>query len=96
MNIAIDHPTDRPNFTLVTIGPIELAFSYRTVIGFRLDSIGPWVTRPNEWGPTTGRHLAWLGQNPSRAPMIDADRFKVELARNLENLGALAAFYDEG
>jgi hypothetical protein len=59
MNISIEHPTNRPNYSWVTIGDLTLAFSYETVIGFHT-SPGGWQTRQNVWGPTTGKHLNWL------------------------------------
>jgi len=64
MDIKLEHPTNRPNFTLVTVGLLEIAFSYSTPIGFRHGET--WQLRQNEWGPTTGRHLNWLPQGDGR------------------------------
>lgn len=87
MKVSIDHPTDLVNFSLVTVGKVELAFSYKTIIGFRVDSVGPWITRPNEWGPTTGKHLGWLGRSPRKVETETADRFLDELETQLAYLG---------
>lgn len=59
--IEISHPTDRPNFAIVEVGNVELAFSYQILIGVR----GPatnyqWRVVPNKWGQTTGKHLKYL------------------------------------
>ena len=57
--IAIEHPTDRVNFTIVHLGGYSVAFSYKTAIGYR--QIGrPWEVAVNTWGPTTGKHCNWL------------------------------------
>lgn len=80
MEVRVEHPTDRPNFVLVALGPeLELAFSYRTVIGFRTGS--GWVLSENLWGPTTGKHLNWLpGSN--RVPRAEFEtRLGAALAR---------------
>ena len=47
--------TQGSNFANVTVGKLELAFSYKTVIGFA--SGARWVISENLWGPTTGKHL---------------------------------------
>ena len=66
MTPTIDHPTDRPNFSIVSTDEADYAFSYRTCIGFnRWDGKG-WIVRRNEWGPTTGKHLNWLDGDKSR------------------------------
>ena len=38
---------------------IKIWFSYETPIAFRED--GRIVCRENEWGPTTGKHMRWIG-----------------------------------
>ena len=57
---SISHPTDRPNFTIVTVGDIKFAFSYETVVGFARDDDTAWTVTENNWGPTTGGHLNHL------------------------------------
>jgi hypothetical protein len=59
---TIKHPTNRPNFTVVTLGAADdremwLAFSYETCIGFMRPSWKSWILRQNVWGPTTGKHM---------------------------------------
>lgn len=80
--VSIDHPTDRPNFTLVEVGSLQLAFSYKTVIGFN-DAWSGWVLRENEWGPITGKHLNWLNTDADRVP---GEEFEALLATVLDRL----------
>ncbi len=61
MNVSISHPTDRPNFSLVFVGSLTLAFSYQTVIGYQ-EGWSAWRLTENYWGPTTGKHLNWLDE----------------------------------
>ena len=87
MQVAISHPTNRPNFTEVTVGDVTLWFSYETVVGFRdwRTGRGLRVTQ-NYWGPTTGKHLNWI-DNGDKASRLDADDFKLELIQSLRSLG---------
>jgi hypothetical protein len=59
MNLTIDHPTGRDNFTEVTIGDLTVWFSYRTPVAFMYPGEGR-VVAENEWGPTTGKHLNYV------------------------------------
>ena len=64
----VEHPTDRPNFTVVTLDAggereLWLAFSYETCIGFTRPMWDKWIVRWNEWGPTTGKHMNLLNSN---------------------------------
>lgn len=43
----------------VSVGPIDVYYSYTTVVAFRTPDAGL-VVRHNEWGPTTGKHLNWI------------------------------------
>jgi hypothetical protein len=61
MQVSISHPTDRPNFSVVTIGSLSLWFSYTTVIAFMTPEIS--VVCDNVWGPTTGKHLNYIDSN---------------------------------
>lgn len=47
--------------TYVTLGDVELAFSYETVVAYR-DDAGWWKSE-NVWSQTTGRHLAEIPGN---------------------------------
>ena len=58
MNVSISHPTDRPNFTEVTLGDKTVYFSYKTPIAFRGEN--GLVIRENDWNVTTGKHLNWI------------------------------------
>lgn len=53
--ISIENYARGENAHLVTIGDVELFFSYKTLIGFKAN--GETVTRDNQWGKTTGAHL---------------------------------------
>jgi hypothetical protein len=64
MNVSINHPTDKVNFTEVTLGELTVWFSYKTPIAFRV-GYGKRVCRENDWGPTTGKHFAYLGSDKS-------------------------------
>ena len=44
------------NFTYLIIGPLDLWYSYKTVIAFRTPATGL-VVSENLWGPTTGKHI---------------------------------------
>lgn len=67
MNVTISHPTDRPNFSRVTVGELVLHFSYETVIAFHHPSTGLAVSE-NLWGPTTGKHIGAGGVQPQGPP----------------------------
>lgn len=79
MNVAIEHPTDRPNFAIVRIGGVGLAFSYRTLIGVSV-GFGPWKVSENVWSSTTGKHLNYL--NSDKDSRLPADQF-AELVSSL-------------
>lgn len=81
MNVSINHPTDRPNFTVVEVGDLTLWFSYRTVVGFQ-KGYGPITVRENDWGPTTGKHLGMIGSgNQDRIPGVEFERLLGEALR---------------
>ena len=56
----VDHPTDRPNFCRVNVDHTDYWFSYRTLVAFQRPG-DLLVCRQNDWGPTTGKHLRYLG-----------------------------------
>ncbi len=43
--------------SVLTIGHLRVYFSYRTPVAFHRPGAGL-TSRMNEWGPTTGRHIA--------------------------------------
>jgi len=73
--ITMQHPTDRPNFSIVRIsgdgGHLSLAFSYSTIVG--ISDGGRWHVCENVWSVTTGKHLNWLNENKSER--MDRDEF---------------------
>jgi len=71
MNISIDHPTGRPNFTIVEINGQDLYFSYKTLIAVR-DGSGLLI-RKNDWNQTTGKHLNFIDSDKSIR--IDGEKF---------------------
>ena len=57
--ITLTNPTRRKTPAhIVTVGEHELFFSYETLIAYR-GKVS--IRRPNDWGPTTGRHFNELG-----------------------------------
>ena len=89
MPIDISHPTDRPNFALVEFGNVELAFSYRTLIGVRGPSTDyKWRVVPNKWGPTTGKHLNYLVAGTREEREVDPETLLTLATESLrEELG---------
>lgn len=60
-------------------GPHELFFSYETLIAYRGPAYPHGVRRPNDWGPTTGRHFREL--DCANFGSLTGDAFEAELAR---------------
>lgn len=85
MRIDIEHPTNRPNFSIVRLGTLRIAFSYQTPIGY--DDGSGWVVRVNDWGPTTGKHLNQLDSatalDDGYADRIPGDQFEANLTNVL-------------
>ena len=97
MNVSINHPTDRPNFTEVRVGTLELWFSYRTIIAFRDSRNAQRGVRviQNYWSATTGKHLNAIDYG-DKASRLDSDDFQLELTKALGSLsgGALGDMID--
>ena len=83
MNVSIDHPTSKVNFTIVYVGSLTLAFSYKTIIGFQM-GWESWVLHENVWGPTTGKHLNYLSEN--KKDRLTSDEFDAQLRAVLVRL----------
>ena len=68
---TVEHPTDRPNFSIVDTGKRKFAFSYETCVAIS-KADGGWLVRENIWGPTSGKHLNWLdgGNKHLRVPYV--------------------------
>ena len=75
---------DSANLTIVTVGTLELAFSYETVVGFREGSTS-WVLSENVWSTTTGKHLNQIADKSAR---IDRQEF-------LQRVDALLTRFEE-
>lgn len=85
MNVSIKHPTDRPNFSRVTIGNITLWFSYETCVAFTdPETFGTWVSE-NVWGPTTGKHLNYI--DPDHTHRLNRTAFTERLSAVLAKIG---------
>lgn len=71
--------------TEVYVGPYTLLFSYETLVGITIPSIGR-IRRENVWGPTTGKHLnSWRSRYVVRTDTFKAIEF--ELDRTLGGYG---------
>lgn len=69
------------NTLVFTLGDVDVYFSYRTPVAFRAPSHGL-VVRANEWGPTTGKHLAAIdgGSKEARSTRVTETQFETMLA----------------
>lgn len=76
------------NYANVQLGSLIVNFSYATPISFAL--CGVRVTRENDWGPTTGKHLNAVdgGDKSSRLP---GDEFEQLLSRVVGVLNKLGS-----
>ena len=72
--------TKQHNTTVVTVGRLEIYFSYETPVAYWHDSTGL-VVRENDWGPTTGKHLNWIdgGTHSQRISGVDFENQLAEL-----------------
>ena len=84
-SVTIAHPTDRPNFAIVEMDGLGLAFSYATLVGIRV-GFDPWKVQQNYWGSTTGKHLNYL--NSDKTSRLDAEDFEEFVADMLEMMFA--------
>ena len=86
MHVFLEQP--RPNLTYVTLGSVEIAFSYVTPVAFR-DENG-WHVSQNVWSQTTGRHLNMIPGGSDKAARIPHDEFKAQLGDFLARLAVPA------
>lgn len=56
MKVAIQYPNRNTKSLTVTIGDLDLYFSYETLVAFSSPRVGFWISQ-NVWSMTTGRHL---------------------------------------
>ena len=69
--------TTAVNALRVSVGAVDVYFSYRTPVAYSLDGAPP-IVRRNEWGPTTGKHLNAIDGGDKRA-RVDVDTFQTGL-----------------
>ena len=67
---------------VVSIGSLDLYFSYDSVVAFR-DSNTGLVIRENDWSKTTGRHLNAI--NPDHSIRIKSEEFEKKLNKCLKS-----------
>lgn len=67
----------------ITIGPLTLYFSYRTIVAFQHYSTGL-VCRENAWSTTTGKHLNAI--MPNKKSRISEEEFNKKLQPLLDRL----------
>lgn len=74
---SLTRPTGNANFLTFRLGGVTLAYSYETLIGIQASPSADWVVRTNQWGPTTGKHLAHLdgGSPEAKADRLDTVAF---------------------
>lgn len=65
----------------VTLGPITLWFSYKTLVAFRVAGESM-VVRQNDWGPTTGKHLKWIDDGDKKS-RVSAEEFQHRYQREI-------------
>ena len=56
MTVKIQYPSRNTKQMTVTIGNLDLYFSYETLVAFNSRRVGFWISK-NIWSTTTGRHL---------------------------------------
>ncbi len=66
----------------VTVGELEVWFSYKTPIAFRRGYGEPTVRR-NDWGPTTGKHLNAI-DGGDKKKRVSGDEFERLFAEQCE------------
>ena len=73
------------NTIQVSVGSLDLYFSYQTLVAFNDYQTGLAV-HENDWGPTTGKHLNWIdgGRKKSR---VSASEFEAKLEAVLAEHG---------
>ena len=65
------------NALRVSVGVVDVYFSYRTPVAYSINDAAP-VVRHNSWGPTTGKHLNAIDGGDKRS-RVDVDTFQTGL-----------------
>ena len=76
----------------VSIGGLDVYFSYSTPVAFRAPG-QLLIVRENEWGPTTGKHLNWIdgGDKTAKKARLPGREFEEHLRAMVEEIGDIAA-----
>lgn len=69
--------TSSGNTIKISLGPIEVWFSYATAVAFRVPGL-PTVVHENAWSNTTGKHLNWIDGETSKTAKNRVNREKFE------------------
>ncbi len=87
MRIRIDHPTNRPNYSILQTPDYRVVFSYATPIAFHTWDSG-WVVRENDFSTTTGKHLNMVdgGSKEDKEQRVTGVVFEAGLAKVLDAL----------
>lgn len=75
--VRIDHPTGKPNFSIVRLQNWSFAFSYTTLVGFLNPEDHIWTVCENVWSATTGKHLNYL--NPDKKTRVPFAEFALRV-----------------
>lgn len=74
------------NFNMVSVGNVDLYFSYETVVAFRAPKYNLVVVE-NSWGPTTGKHLNWIDGGTDKDKRLPYGVFDMKLRDMLKEHG---------
>jgi len=82
----------KPKATVVTVGKLEIWFSYHTPVAFRFIGENR-VVRENTWGPTIGKHINWIdgGSKEAKEARIHSDKFEQFLAEAVQAIRSARA-----
>ena len=75
-NYGRNYSSSNPNTIGVDFGPLELYFSYTTIVAFRTPN-GVLVISENVWSTTTGKHLNMI--DPDKKKRIPYSLFETQL-----------------
>jgi hypothetical protein len=88
-NYGHNTKSKNPNTNMVTVGDVQLYFSYETVIAFRY--AGKLYVSENIWSRTTGKHLSYIDSDKSRRIKHDQFLRLLNNAMGLDNNTAYGA-----
>ncbi|MFA5149071.1 MAG: hypothetical protein WC491_08120 [Candidatus Omnitrophota bacterium] len=77
------YASKNPNTQLVTIGDLEIFFSYSTPVAYRTSS--EFIISENAWSTTTGRHLNII--HPDKTRRVPREVFEQKLADIAASIG---------